>query len=81
MLAVGMDHVMIVDQGRQLWSLGENNNGAMGTGDNKARLTPWRVLFYENKRIVDVACGNRFTVVIAETFNTPKPLIYSKLKK
>ena len=47
----------------------------MGTNDDKNRNTPWRNLFFEGKRIIDVACGDKFTVVIAETFNkTDKPI-------
>ena len=62
--------------------MGENTNGCMGTGDNKYRSVPWRNLFFENKRIVDVACGDRFTVVIAETFGkTNKPLDYGNPHK
>ena len=29
-------------------------------------------MFFENKRIVDIACGKRFSIVIAETFNLTK---------
>ena len=76
-LAVGFDHYMMIDKAKQLWSVGENTNGCMGTGDNKYRIVPWRNLFFENKRVVDVACGDRFTVVIAETFNKTKlPIEY-----
>jgi hypothetical protein len=58
--------------------MGENTNGCMGTNDIKYRITPCRNHFFEGKRVIDVACGDKFTVVIAETFNkSNKPIDFS----
>ena len=29
-------------------------------------------LFFDNKRVIDFACGNKFSIVIAETFDLTK---------
>lgn len=40
--------------------------GALGLGDGKKRFVPTLMVFFEDKRVIDVSCGDQFTVVIAE---------------
>lgn len=57
----------------QLWVTGQNNNGCLGTQDGQSRSTPTLNGFFEQKRIIDVAAGQNFSVVIAETLHmTPE---------
>jgi len=63
---------MLVDWKGHLWSYGENSKGNLGTGDTKKKLSPLSVPFFSNKRVIDVACGDRFSVVIAEVYNIDK---------
>ena len=69
---VGFDHCMLVDWKGHLWSYGENSKGNLGTGDTKKKLSPLSVPFFSNKRVIDVACGDQFSVVIAEVYNIDK---------
>jgi len=70
---VGYDHYLMVDRTDMLWVTGENQHGCLGTGDNRKRLMPQILPDFDNKRIIDVACGDRFSVVIAETYDlTPE---------
>jgi len=57
---------MAIDRLRQLFPWGEGTYGCLGSGDNRKKMMPHPSPFFEGKRIVDVACGDFFTVVIAE---------------
>ena len=59
----------MVDKKGQLWVNGENTHGCLGTTDVKHRQIPQVNSFFENKRIVDIACGDRFSIIIAETYD------------
>ena len=50
--------------------------------DTKPRNIPCMVPFFEDKRIVDICCGDRFSVVIAEVydFNEEEQVKYSNKK-
>ena len=72
-LTAGIEHLLMVDNLNQLWVSGENTYGCLGTSDNKPRFKPSLIPFFDNKRIIDFACGDKFSVVIAETFDlTPE---------
>jgi hypothetical protein len=72
-LTAGIEHLLMVDNLNQLWVSGENKYGCLGTQDGKPRNKPSLVPFFDNKRIIDFACGDKFSVVIAETFDlTPE---------
>ena len=58
--------MVAVDRFRQLLTWGDGNNGCLGFGDNRKKVMPTPLFFFEGKRIIDVACGDSFTVVIAE---------------
>ena len=47
---------------------GSNKYGCLGLTDTKPRDAPVVLNHFINNRIIDVACGDHFTVVIAETF-------------
>lgn len=70
-LAFGVSHVMALDKYTTLYALGDGQKGCLGFIDGKKRYTPQLVQFFYNKRILDVACGNNFTVVIAEVEGDP----------
>ena len=54
-----------------MWCWGEGDKGCLGYGDGRKRLMPTPMSFFENKRVIDVACGDKFTVVIAEVEGDP----------
>jgi alpha-tubulin suppressor-like RCC1 family protein len=60
---------MAVDTGGRLFGWGEGEKGCLGLGDGKSRIFPVTISFFEDKRVVDVACGERFTVVVAELYS------------
>jgi alpha-tubulin suppressor-like RCC1 family protein len=67
-ISMGFDHFLMVDNKGQLWGMGENTHGCLGTTDIKHRTIPQLNNFFESKRIIDMACGDKFSVVIAESF-------------
>ena len=48
--------------------MGDNEQGGLGFGDNKPRIVPAQLAFFDNKRIIDFTCGTGFSVIIAETY-------------
>ena len=52
--------------------MGENRNGCLGTNDIKKRINPGPINFFDDKRIIDFACGDRFSIIIAEVFEIEK---------
>ena len=68
-VAVGIEHTMMIDFKGHLWALGANPKGNLGTGETKKKLTPFKVPFFMNKRVIDVACGDKFSVIIAEVYD------------
>lgn len=78
-VSVGASHVMALDQNGRLYGWGEGDQGCLGFGDGKKRLSVCPISFFENKKVVDVACGDKFTVVIAEVFRDRKREINLKV--
>jgi alpha-tubulin suppressor-like RCC1 family protein len=70
-VAVGLSHVMCLDKYGRLYGWGEGKGGCLGLGDCKRRLSVCPISFFENKRCIDVAAGDRFSVVIAEILPEP----------
>ena len=67
---MGSDHYLMADKFNQLWVGGDNTGGCLGLTDSaNFKKTPRRNFFFVNKRIIDIACGNGFSVVIAESFD------------
>jgi alpha-tubulin suppressor-like RCC1 family protein len=64
----GATHVMCLDTNGRLYGWGEGKQGCLGLGDHSRKLSVCPISFFEDKRCIDVACGDRFTVVIAEVF-------------
>ena len=71
LLAFGTNHMMAVDRFRQLSSWGEGTFGCLGLGDTRKKTMPVKIPFFEGKRVIDVSCGDSFTVVIAEVDGDP----------
>ena len=70
-VAFGLNHVLILDKMSALYSLGDGNKGCLGHGDTKKRFSPSLISFFTNKRVIDVSCGDSFSVVIAEVEGDP----------
>ena len=68
----GLDHCMLVARDGRLWGFGDNAKGNLGTGDVSTRQQMTFINFFYNKRVIDVACGDQFTVVIAEVYDLDK---------
>ena len=65
-LSFGMTHMMATDRFKQLYGWGEATYGCLGFGDNRKKVVPVLLPFFDGKRVIDVSCGDCFTVVIAE---------------
>lgn len=63
--------MMALDRIKQLYGWGEGTFGCLGFGDNRKKVAPIVIPFFEGKRIIDVACGDSFTVVVAEVDGDP----------
>ena len=71
-VSVGMEHILMTDFKGHLWALGANSKGNLGTGETKKKLQPFKVPFFMNKRVIDIACGDKFSVIIAEVYDMRK---------
>lgn len=71
-LAFGVNHVMLLDRHALIYGTGDGSKGCLGFGDGKRRFQPLPLPFFYNKRVIDVACGESFTVVIAEIEGDPE---------
>jgi alpha-tubulin suppressor-like RCC1 family protein len=65
-ISCGLSHVMCLNRNGVLFGWGDGKGGCLGLGDGNRRLSVVPISFFQNKRAIDVACGDRFTVVIAE---------------
>ena len=70
-VAFGQSHVVVQDREGQMFGWGEGEKGCLGYGDGRKRMMPTPMSFFENKRVIDVSCGDKFTVVIAEVEGDP----------
>ena len=68
-VSVGLEHCLLIDQKGHLWALGANSTGNLACGDTKKKMIPSKVQPFQNKRVIDVACGDRFSVIIAEVYD------------
>lgn len=66
-LAFGRAHVMALDKLGKVYSWGDSAHGCLGFGDPKRRAVPSPIPYFENPNmnVVDIGCGDGFTVVIA----------------
>jgi alpha-tubulin suppressor-like RCC1 family protein len=71
-VSCGVSHVMAIDHQGRIYGWGDGKGGCLGLGDNNRRLAVVPISFFEDKRCLDVACGDRFTVVIAQVLVDPQ---------
>ena len=72
-VSCGVSHMMAIDQKGRLFGWGDGRCGCIGLGDTKKRLSVCPITYFEDKRVIDVSCGDRFTVVIAEEAIDSRP--------
>ena len=65
-LAFGRSHVMALERGGQVHCWGDGKFGCLGLSDNKRRATPVQLSYFEGQKVIDVSCGDQFTVFIVE---------------
>lgn len=70
-MAFGVGHAVMLDRVGQMWGWGDGAKGCLGFGDGKKRQQPAEMTFFKNKRVIDVSCGDSFSVVIAEVEGNP----------
>ena len=70
-LAFGVNHVIALDKMSAVYSFGDGSKGCLGHGDEKKRFQPSLISFFTNKRVIDVSCGDSFSVIIAEVEGDP----------
>lgn len=62
---------MAMDRMKQLFGWGEGTYGCLGLGDGRKKSIPVSIQFFQDKTVLDVGCGDNFTVVIAEVTGDP----------
>ena len=69
----GVSHVMAIDNKGKLYGWGDGKCGSLGLGDTKKRLSVCSISFFDDKRVIDVSVGDRFSVVIVEEAIDSRP--------
>ena len=71
---------MAVGRVGNLFSWGDGKLGCLGFGDSRNKLVPTLCPFFTGKRVIDAACGENFTVVIAEVEGNPTDKVKVKIE-
>lgn len=58
---------MALDRLGKLYGWGDGSYGCLGFGDNKRRATPCFLQGFDDRKVIDVACGDCFTCLITVT--------------
>uniref|UniRef100_T1IG44 BTB domain-containing protein n=1 Tax=Rhodnius prolixus TaxID=13249 RepID=T1IG44_RHOPR len=66
--ASGSTHTVAYTKEGELYSWGDNNLGKLGNGTILCRDTPGRVLLPEDVKVIQAACGDRYTAAITSAF-------------
>jgi alpha-tubulin suppressor-like RCC1 family protein len=64
-ISCGVSHAIALDSKGKIYGWGEGSHGCLGLGDGKKRIGVTSITHFDELRVVDVACGDKFTVVIA----------------
>lgn len=64
--ACGRSHTLFLDAEGTVYACGDNKMGQCGTNQQSVQqiLTPTKIVFKENKRIVKMACGAEFSMIV-----------------
>lgn len=69
-IAAGMKHSLALDSSGRLFAWGANNHGQLGQGENifgnRQKFLPTQVPIPEQKKIVKIAAGDRFSMAVAD---------------
>jgi alpha-tubulin suppressor-like RCC1 family protein len=58
----------------RVYSLGEGGEGGLGLGDVKDRLKVCEISDLEERKVIDVTCGYRFTAFLTIPRHIEKPV-------
>ena len=64
-VAPGAYHTLLLTTQGQVYAMGHNNYGQLGTGDMEACMTPMPLSF--NEPIIDAACGEHHSLVLTQS--------------
>jgi E3 ubiquitin-protein ligase HERC2 len=67
-VSCGLSHCVALDSKGRIFAWGDGDGGCLGLGDSKKRVGVCQLMFFEDKRCIDIACGDRFTVIVAEVY-------------
>jgi len=66
-ISVGYDHALMINEANQVYSIGKNDFGQLGTGDLKNRLNWSKVHgFDKNETIKTVQCGDKCSAILTD---------------
>ena len=65
-LSAGSAHTIFLTSDNHVYGCGLNGNGQLGVGDKNDRYTPIRIEYFDNINIIDVVCGDLFTMFIED---------------
>jgi len=65
-VACGYSHTLVLTELEHLYSFGKNSSGQLGLGDVVDRSTPTLMFYFANKKVLEVACGTRHSLVLCD---------------
>jgi alpha-tubulin suppressor-like RCC1 family protein len=64
MIACGEGHAMVLTEGNEVYSWGNNAYGQLGHGNRDAEKLPKRIDFLLEHEIKTIACGSNHSMVV-----------------
>lgn len=61
-IATGTFHTLFLTDCK-LYAVGNNVNGQLGIGNQKNQLIPIEISFFNDKKVLDICCGDKYSLV------------------
>lgn len=63
-VALGNNHTILLTYNSEVFTTGDNAYGQLGFGDQTRRVQSTRLVYFEGKDVVDIACGAKHSAAV-----------------